>query len=528
MTKRANRMPPKKNTKRKDPLPPAEEAATDPANELAEPPSSDHSSGDSSWGDDDSDDDDWDAVAAASTAAAASAAAVAAAAISSTVMITMLQQPPAKRMQRDHRTLPRDNRRDFFHADVLRCIGRDFTGLMGYPRTPLHGSQFKLFSRLSRGRFQVLMEDLTASIYRFFKVSDNDGFSRTSIEARLLLPLKTLAYGVPSHTFIDYFQISPQYASSCCKHFCKAVKLVYQNEFLRRPTQDDMKKIIRLHKVVHGVEGLMGSLDSTHTFWKHYPKAWQGSYKGKEKKPSIVMEGACDYHLFMWQVSYGYTGTINDNTILSLSPLLDMMLEGTLQELEVESSVVPFGINGEEFTMVFWLVDRIYPKYSRFVQGIKRPISRKEQKYTAWQEACRKDIERALGVLKGMWQWLDRPILLHQLSNIADRVACRLLLHNMLVTDRVMGGPGYDYRQRYDPAHMMEEEASATEVQQEPPDLATVQRRPRRETRTLVGVSNLPGHVHQLLTKKDRFQELNNRDENRRLHQALMSMFGTE
>jgi hypothetical protein len=306
VTRRANRMPPKKNIKRMDPTPPAEEAATDPANELAEPPPSDHSSGYSSWGDDDLDDDDWDAVAAASTAAAASAAAVATAAMSSTVMITMLQQPPAKRMQRDHRTLPRDNRRDFFHADALRCIGRDFTGLIGYPRTPLHGSQFKLFLGLSRGRFQVLMEDLTASNYWFFKVSDNDGFSRTSIEARLLLPLKTLAYGVPSRTFIDYFQMSPQYASSCCKHFYKAVKLVYQNEFLRHHTKDDMKKIIRLHKVVHGVDGLMGSLDCTHTFWKNCPKAWQGLYKGKEKKPSIVMEGACDYHLIMWQVSYGY------------------------------------------------------------------------------------------------------------------------------------------------------------------------------------------------------------------------------
>jgi hypothetical protein len=57
---------------------------------------------------------------------------------------------------------------------------------------------------------------------------------------------------------------------------------------------------------------------------------------------------------------------------------------------------------------------------------------------------------------------------------------------------------------------MMEEEASATEVQQ-PPDLATVQRRPPRETRTVVGVSNLPGHVHQLVTKKDRFNELRRR-----------------
>jgi hypothetical protein len=40
-------MPPKKNTKHKDPPLPGEEGATDSANELAEPPSSDQSSGDS-------------------------------------------------------------------------------------------------------------------------------------------------------------------------------------------------------------------------------------------------------------------------------------------------------------------------------------------------------------------------------------------------------------------------------------------------------------------------------------------------
>jgi hypothetical protein len=178
-------MPPKKNTKRKDPPPPAEEGATDPANEVAEPPPSDNSGIEFPRVDFPRDDNDWQAIVAASTAAAAaSAAVVARAAMSTTLMFSMLQQPMAQRMKTDYWTLPRNNRRDFWHGDALRSIQRDYTGLIVDPRTPLLGSEFKLLFRLSRGRFRVLMEeDFTASNYWFFKASDNDGFSRSSMEA---------------------------------------------------------------------------------------------------------------------------------------------------------------------------------------------------------------------------------------------------------------------------------------------------------------------------------------------------------
>lgn len=469
--------------------------------------------------DEDNNNDDTQTVLAANNTVVTSAAMAAALAVAS------LMPPTNKRQKRDHRTLPRNKRREFRHNEALQCIHRDYLGVVGDPSTPLLGSEFKLMFRLSRGRFQVLMEDIKASNYPFFMSSDQDGISRSSIEARLLLPLKTLAYGVPPHTFIDYFQMSPQYASDCCKHFCKAVKLVYQKEFLRCPTKTDMNKITKLHKVVHDTEGLFGSLDCTHTFWKNCPKAWHGSYTGKEKKPSIVLEAACDYHLFFWHASYGYTGTINDITILSLSPLFDMMIDGTLHDIETQSGSVPFTILEEQFTNVFLLVDGIYPSYSRFVRGIKHPITQQEKKYTAWQEACRKDIERAFGVLKGAWQCLDRPFLLHHVADIADRVACCLLLHNILVTDRVMDGNSYNFRERYDPTHMIEEDVDGIEVQQ-PSDLRAVQAREEGEPVTVIGVGNLPSHVQQVVTKKERFNELNDREENRRLHLALMSKFG--
>jgi Plant transposon protein len=116
--------------------------------------------------------------------------------------------------------------------------------------------------------------------------------------------------------------------------------------------------------------------------------------------------------IFFWHASFGYCGTLNDVSILSLSPLLDRMVNGELHVIEKDSGVVPFRIGEEKFQLLFILVDGINPLYSRLVRWIKEPISEKQKKYTAWQEACRKDIERAVGVLKCTWQCLGRPFLL--------------------------------------------------------------------------------------------------------------------
>jgi hypothetical protein len=322
--------------------------------------------------------------------------------------------------------------------------------------------------------------------------------------------------------------MSRQYSRECCKEFDKAMRTIYMKDFLRLPTATDLKNIVKLHKAAHGVDGMIGSLDCTHTFWKNCPKAWQGSYKGKESKPSIVMEAIADYFLFLWHASYGYTGTLNDNTILYLSPFMDRLLDGTFHVLEAEATVVPFMIKEEQFNKVFVLVDGIYPPYSRFVRGIKVPATREEKKYTSWQEGARKYVERAIGVLKNTLQFLDRRILLQDLTDISNRVVSCLLLHNIIVTDRVMQEASdtcYNYRERYDPS-VGAPDPFDCEVQQ-PADLQIVQNAPAGERRTVIGINNAHSTVKAAATRSDRFKELSDPAKIRRLHMALMTNFNT-
>jgi hypothetical protein len=80
------------------------------------------------------------------------------------------------------------------------------------------------------------------------------------------------------------------------------------------------------------------------------PKAWQGSYKGKESKPLIVLEAVAGYGLFLCHASYGYNETL---PFFFLSPLMSGLTDRTFHQVEEEVGVILFEIMDEDFTKVF-------------------------------------------------------------------------------------------------------------------------------------------------------------------------------
>ena len=98
------------------------------------------------------------------------------------------------------------------------------------------------------------------------------------------------------------------------------------------------------------------------------------------------------------------------------------MCNGRLESIEQQSGVVPYKIGSEIFEKCFILVDGIYPEYGRFAKGYKQPITENEKKYTKWQEGARKEIERAFAILQSKFQFVCRPILLHNINHICKRM----------------------------------------------------------------------------------------------------------
>jgi Plant transposon protein len=297
----------------------------------------------------------------------------------------------------DGRSNPRGKRRQFNHHRAHAAIIEDHLGEFS-----LYTRDFKeRFFRLSRPRVQCIITALANSGLAFYKSFRKDIFGNegASMEAKVLLPIRTLAYGVGDHCFMDVYQMSPSMAQTCCTTFCRVIPQLFGEEYMRLPTAADLRAITALHKEVHGVDGMLGSLDCMHTYWKSCPVAWQQSFKGKESGPTIVLEAMADHCLWFWHTSYGYAGAMNDLNILNQSPLLTRLTDGSFTSVEKEAGVVPYPIGEKTHDKLFILVDGIYPRYSRFVRGITEPIGETESRFTAWQEGSRKDIERAFGAV---------------------------------------------------------------------------------------------------------------------------------
>ena len=61
--------------------------------------------------------------------------------------------------------------------------------------------------------------------------------------------------------------------------------------------------------------------------------------------------------------------------------------------------------------MAYYLTDGIYPKWATFIQSILIPQGPKAQLFAQHQEAVRKDVEHAFGVLQACFGIVKNPVL---------------------------------------------------------------------------------------------------------------------
>ena len=163
------------------------------------------------------------------------------------------------------------------------------------------------------------------------------------------------------------------------------------------------------------------------------------------------------------------------------------------------------------------LVDGIYPPYSRFVSTIDTPILAWEKKYAKWQEACRKDIERAFGVLQNKFQWTQRPIMELKLDVISDQMKTCLILHNMCVCDRIMDG---DLSAIYRADNQLDGEPEAPTAVPQPADLAEVQGSVGKPN--AVRLAHLSPDERALIVQREAWKALVDKDEHIRLQRAIV------
>ncbi|KAL1371197.1 hypothetical protein AAHE18_01G113800 [Arachis hypogaea] len=214
--------------------------------------------------------------------------------------------------------------------------------------------------------------------------------------------IRMLAYGVAADAIDDYVCIGESTTIECLEKFVEEGR---------------------------GFPGMLGSIDCMHWQWKNYPKAWKGMYmSGYRGVATIVLEVVASSDLWIWHAFFGVSGSNNDINVLDRSPVFDDILNDRAPE-------VNYTINGNNYTMGYYLADDIYPEWATFVKSISKPQGEKRKLFAQYQEGQRKYVERAFGVLQARFVIIRGPARFWEKKKLANIMRACIILHNMIVED---------------------------------------------------------------------------------------------
>ncbi|XP_071704617.1 uncharacterized protein [Rutidosis leptorrhynchoides] len=84
---------------------------------------------------------------------------------------------------------------------------------------------------------------------------------------RLITDYFVEAYGDTPDLFEEYLQMSEWTCRESLMNFCKCIIDLYKDEYMREPTTDDIIRLYDAHEDIHGLPGMIGSIDCMHWAW---------------------------------------------------------------------------------------------------------------------------------------------------------------------------------------------------------------------------------------------------------------------
>jgi hypothetical protein len=238
---------------------------------------------------------------------------------------------------------------------------------------------------------------------------------------------KMIAYGVPADATDDYMRVGESTALQCLRIFVVAVVEVFGPRYLRLPNEQDTAKLLAIGES-RGFPGMLGSIDCMYWGWKNCPTAWHRMYRGHKKEPTIILKAVASKDLWIWHAFFGMLGSHNDINVLQRSPIFTRLAEG-------QGPQVNYNINGNDYSLSYYLADGIYPSWATFVKTIPEPQDNKKKYFAKAQEACRKDVERAFGVLQSCFAIVCGSARLWDEESIENIMMTCITMHNMIVED---------------------------------------------------------------------------------------------
>ncbi|KAK1412333.1 hypothetical protein QVD17_33498 [Tagetes erecta] len=177
--------------------------------------------------------------------------------------------------------------------------------------------------------FLRIVNDLESDDSYFKQKRDARGLLGFTGIQKCTSALRVLAYGNTTDINDEYLQMSEKTTRDTLEHFTKGIIKIYGQRYLRKPTWNDLQRIYEVHQEVHGLPGMIGSIDCMHWEWFNCPTAWRGQHtRGDQGVPTLMLQAVASYDLWIWHAHFGTAGSNNDLNVLEESSIIEDVDDG--------------------------------------------------------------------------------------------------------------------------------------------------------------------------------------------------------
>jgi hypothetical protein len=155
---------------------------------------------------------------------------------------------------------------------------------------------FRRHFHIHRCVFDRLLTAVVAHDTYFVQKKDALGVPGFPPHQKLTCALHFLAYGNSADQLDEYIRMAKTTVLKTVSRFCSAIIACFSDTCLCSPTVADLKFLLSSYEKA-GRIGCLGCLDVMKWQWKNCPMAWRGSYRGKERVPTVALEAIVDHRL---------------------------------------------------------------------------------------------------------------------------------------------------------------------------------------------------------------------------------------
>lgn len=151
---------------------------------------------------------------------------------------------------------------------------------------------------MNKPLFMNIVDRLSNEVPFFTQKRDATGRLGLSALQKSTAAIRMMAYGCAADAVDEYLRLGESTAISCLENFVEGIIYLFGDEFLRRPTPEDLQRLLDDGES-RGFPGMIGSIDCMHWEWKNCPTAWKGQYTRGSGKPTIVLEVVASHDLWI-------------------------------------------------------------------------------------------------------------------------------------------------------------------------------------------------------------------------------------